>query len=597
MPIAQPFTQHCGPLTFTAYPSCEDCLAWSEEGLALAGGENIHIVKVGANSDKQSAISTFRVDQFNNQEWPEQGLATFQHFSVGEEQSNSVVVALAWSPPGLGIHHRPVLAVLTSNLLLSLWETDGSQRNWRRTCVVNQHLPLSVSSQIAHNAFRAGRARRYARIRCLAWSDPLRVFHGGKRGLCFLSVLDDDDNLTVLQVDKKSKDQYGFWSMKTVFTSALSQPEFFNSDAAGMTDLQELVILKASVKRMLFLSWDVENLPSAVAQTVVRTSIVYQRHHQNTQFAVHLEFNLLGHDSEITARQIESQEFRDTTLENRWSFGRQDFGIIHRLEDRPQWQETLKDIVAEYNSKHRLGGLFRIRFWGIVLSPDQDTEAACVTLHPWDMYEYTSNVLEKCHLVFRTVQNQSTAAFLQQKTANEVMTSVLDFVVTELRSRTEVISTIDQAFVRVLHAWTARNPDRSHWQAVLEASVASRSKSEQTVVDGSDVSGDDFIDAQTILSKPFPPTIAAPETCDICGTPIDMSDDSNSSNCVNGHVFSRCSLSLMSIQEPGISKYCSGCDRQFLNMSKLKPQPGQCLTSKLFDEFDVCPYCRGKFRG
>jgi hypothetical protein len=64
----------------------------------------------------------------------------------------------------------------------------------------------------------------------------------------------------------------------------------------------------------------------------------------------------------------------------------------------------------------------------------------------------------------------------------------------------------------------------------------------------------------------------------------------------------RCNLSLLSIQEPGISKYCSQCDRQFLNAEEIDLEPvqisnGPSLLTSLFEEFDVCPYCHAKFRG
>src|SRR4051812_9221037 len=130
-----------------AYPSCEDCLSWGDESVAVGAGQNVYLMqctKTTLDSDVSSAAnwstSTLRVDQFDDEEWPEKALSTICHFSIGEEQSESHVAWVQFSPPGIGIHRRSVLAVLTSNLLLSLWETDGSQRGWKRTCVVNQLL-------------------------------------------------------------------------------------------------------------------------------------------------------------------------------------------------------------------------------------------------------------------------------------------------------------------------------------------------------------------------------------------------------------------------------------------------------------------------
>jgi len=584
MTIPRPPIRYRESLAFTAYPSCEDCLTWCEEGLAVAGGENVHIVGGFANGEKQSTVNTIRVDQFDYRQWPEQSLATIQDLSIGEEQSNSVVVALAWSPPGPGIHYRSVLAVLTSNLLLSIWETDGSQRNWQRTCVVNHHLPI-----------RAAPTRRNTRIRCLAWSNPLRLLNGGQWGVQLLAIIDDDDTLHILRIDKKNRDQYGTWCLNPVFTTTLPHLETSHSHITGMTGLQNLLTCNASVRSMMFLPWNAVNLPTSLVQSVVTTSLVYQRHHQNAQYSIALEVNLSDHGSKITARQVNLQELQKTSVEKVPSLGRQGLRTIHSLEESPQWQEALKDIVARYDQRCRLGGFFRIRFWGFATSPDQSTEAACLTLHPWDMYEYTSTVLEKCHVVFRPLRSQFANAMSQQKTAIEVATAVLDFVISQLRSQTYIISTIDQMLVKVLHAWTSRNLNQSSQQTIL-GNFATAVSGKAEAVTNVHLMTQNGQSAQTTPSNSASSTQTALETCDICDVPIHMKDD-NDSVCVNGHVFSRCSLSFISIQEPGISKYCSGCERQFLNISKLRPHPGQCITSKLFDEFDVCPYCRGRFRG
>ena len=76
---------------------------------------------------------------------------------IGEEQSNSHVLAVAWSPPGLAIHQRSVLAILTSNNVLSLWASHSNtkdQLSWKRVLTVN-------------NAFKGRDCRM--QIRCMAW--------------------------------------------------------------------------------------------------------------------------------------------------------------------------------------------------------------------------------------------------------------------------------------------------------------------------------------------------------------------------------------------------------------------------------------------
>ena len=96
------------------------------------------------------------MNEFTDAEWPQQSPANFNHMDIGEEQSNSHVTSIAWSPPGLALHQRSVLAVLTANNILSLWSSQSNtkdQASWKRVLVIN-------------NALKAHRAR----IRCMAWS-------------------------------------------------------------------------------------------------------------------------------------------------------------------------------------------------------------------------------------------------------------------------------------------------------------------------------------------------------------------------------------------------------------------------------------------
>lgn len=76
----------------------------------------------------------------------------------------------------------------------------------------------------------------------------------------------------------------------------------------------------------------------------------------------------------------------------------------------------------------------------------------------------------------------------------------------------------------------------------------------------------------------------------------------------------RCALTFLAITRPGISKYCERCGKEFLN-EHVEPtgethtagnsgetpcnltdrQPS--LACWLFQRFDVCPYCGGKYVG
>ena len=58
------------------------------------------------------------------------------------------------------------------------------------------------------------------------------------------------------------------------------------------------------------------------------------------------------------------------------------------------------------------------------------------------------------------------------------------------------------------------------------------------------------------------------ETCRICRGPISF-ESVKWARCSGGHQFSRCALTFLAIQEPGISKHCGVCGVQYLNEWKL----------------------------
>ncbi|KAF2835688.1 hypothetical protein M501DRAFT_997843 [Patellaria atrata CBS 101060] len=102
-------------------------------------------------------------------------------FSIGEEISTSHVIDLEWSPPGLAQHRRCALAVLTSNLALSIWTAEGNPShasNWKRGLVVNKVLKHYVSGLENTPASGGGNEgnvwRLRTRIRAFTWSPTLQ---------------------------------------------------------------------------------------------------------------------------------------------------------------------------------------------------------------------------------------------------------------------------------------------------------------------------------------------------------------------------------------------------------------------------------------
>lgn len=178
----------------------------------------------------------FRINTFTVDEWPVQEPDSFDHFSIGEEQSTSVVTALAWSPPGLAMHKRSVLAVLTSNLVVSFWASvadpvvtaswqrvfvlnNAVLKSWERRCV-SKNLPMPIETQL----------RRKLRIRSMAWAPRIRQWpekyqHSveTKWGMFLLAVANDDEEVVFLLISSPYTTESTSWDSHIVTLMSLDE--------------------------------------------------------------------------------------------------------------------------------------------------------------------------------------------------------------------------------------------------------------------------------------------------------------------------------------------------------------------------------------
>ncbi|GAB7355411.1 hypothetical protein MBLNU459_g5928t1 [Dothideomycetes sp. NU459] len=156
-----------------------------------------------------------RTSNFTDDEVPLQLPLSWRSSSIGEEQSEISVTALDWSPPGLAKHKRCVLAVLTSNHVLSLWECTGrleDAADWERVVVVNHALQAyniandqSIAQEPQHD--KSERLKIKQRIRSFAWSHaPPSEFTADISGAChtlghpYLAVSTESGQVHVLRV-------------------------------------------------------------------------------------------------------------------------------------------------------------------------------------------------------------------------------------------------------------------------------------------------------------------------------------------------------------------------------------------------------------
>lgn len=152
-------------------------------------------------------MTRVRANLFTNSEWPTYLPGNRDDFSVAADLSESNVVGLAWSPAGLGKYRRSVLAVLTSNLVLSLWEPIGLKKQWTRVAVANHVFwsHLQPSQDPNSHGFREVNIRSFTWCESLKPSTPsadssFLHSHESRWGIPLLMVVNDFNEVMLVRV-------------------------------------------------------------------------------------------------------------------------------------------------------------------------------------------------------------------------------------------------------------------------------------------------------------------------------------------------------------------------------------------------------------
>ncbi|KIW24140.1 uncharacterized protein PV07_09872 [Cladophialophora immunda] len=576
------------PVALPYWPTCKNALTWSPEDLAVAAGELVHILtprdasrSLGDPGHRLWHTFTLRVNQFDPSEWPYQDLATITHFSVGEELSESTVVSLSWSPPGLGIYRRSVLAILTSNLILSLWESSGRLGVWQRTAIVNQYLPIQPSGDETDNS------RLQRRVRAFRWLPPLLPSEESGWGCQFLAVADDDFTVSFFQLWKANGAVYGRWSYKLCAQYKIPGLRQFDASAMKKFGLQTILAQSSPISSLETSKWRFEDGPSRHSGTAaVDVKVSFGQCSEAKYLSLHVKW--MDGSNDKTRREM---AFSVTPLKSASSF------LSLEMPTQSQFDSVIQKPRSDFDRNFGLGGRLRVNYWGTAFSPDHTIAAACITLHPSDMIEYGAPSSQRTTVVFMRIREPPMSDYIPDH-PSEVQKRILEFV---RDSPLGLVKTdLDKHIVRTAAALIKldfkTSSSLTRWaDDMLDLLPTSASRQDSSGTDQRQASNNTNLIA---TAEPGGETsVLADEVCDLCGDTIPFSADPGRARCNRGHQFSRCSLSFVAIQEPGISMYCSKCGRQFLDPGKLECADGPSLSQALFDNFDVCPYCQGKFRG
>ena len=404
-------------------PSSQDCLAWSSDGeLAVAAGEDVYLLIPQNGGPEPWTHVRITASNFTTGEWPRQEQASFKEMSIGEEQARATVTALAWSPPGLAKHRRSVLAVLTSNLILSLWASDSNPTDldsWKRVLIVNKVL--------------SSESRLQQRIRSIAWAptnpqhvDRRATFSRRKWGIYLLAIADDSNGLYILEVSSPFAGQNFDWNVEVlrrnnipVSNSSTDRPSLLN------------IAMNANhfINRIEFGTWD-DNIP-----------IVYRTCGINHFASVSIHKRP---PSRELSKDIPGHECITVSLDEAHPG---DANMPSQLIVTPLIKARMVAEKENFGLDNNIGSHVMVRTWG--LASINNLVAACITLHPAKMVESTAPFEGTATILFDATNDTDNAksVFPWQSTAEvdvaKAQTSILDTILDQNLHRPLALNKLD----------------------------------------------------------------------------------------------------------------------------------------------------------
>lgn len=181
----------------------------------------------------------------------------------------SNVSGLLWSPPGPAKHRRSILGVLTTNLVLSLWESTSDPKepgSWKRITVINnligKYFEQLNDDRDVEESRKSELTRLRKRIRTFSWSKACRL--EGKTAKCkmyekwgvpVLAVTNDNNEIIfihILRPDGRSSGAIKQWHTEVLGHLKASGP----SEAPSLLAPSSLLEVALKEQRFILqLSW------------------------------------------------------------------------------------------------------------------------------------------------------------------------------------------------------------------------------------------------------------------------------------------------------------------------------------------------------
>lgn len=568
--------------------------------------------KAGSRSSTQLALKPWsvivlEVNEFTILEWPSFRQRPYADFSAGEELSESHVVSCSWSVPGLAQHDRCILGILTANGLYSLWDANGDlsfNTSWKRIRVLNRLLELYFASQDPEcSVVSAGRYR----IRAAAWakrskpSDQQNSFHKGFG----LALLNDKGEIIFLTIDHAENKQPSQASYRVVHVLDL------NCEVDPYPD--------GLLDQLRWLNSEKED---------EHTNAVLLCSTEGRTWTIHAQIEHTSAGSVDMVCSFPTPVPRKLTT---WNTSEAEIATL----DSPYLNYQQRQLQKNWEKSQAEGYPGFTRYYG--LAAYKDFQALHISFHPRTVIEYHIQVQEFSYILFsHSSLRKSGASADEIKFDWEISAPILSDNDSSARPWRMMLSELSGLALEELlqdDLWTTYSKTIRSWLMIAflrgwqlaEASDLLKKLSGQSVereiLDMIDEYREESssIEALQQIERIMDPLFKSSESweiCSICGEQLKWHNE-QAAQCQQGHVFGksyphcgsqdtltrfidRCSLTLLAIQKPGISKFCASCNREYIDKNHilrddepLSDSTCQQMVSTLFKTFPRCIYCEG----
>ena len=319
-----------------------------------------------------------------------------------------------------------MLAVLTSNLVLSFWASTSDPSvvaSWERVYVVNNGIWESLERRI-----RLGSAsgltdsifRRLLRIRSVAWAPllPKKPKYDGTRltsvfGLFFLAVATDEGSTLFLSVSSPHISGSPYWDARIIRQHNFQEESSMAKSIFATEVVEDETESEASKRKVHTMS---ENEHIYHRGSLLSVALRAKRFIDHISWGAWLyaesfaEIPINFQNDKTLIAQVKllvSLDHPQKTFlpESSTSYTTGPFICQHEsleldLLDLPHstFHKQALQLRARYHRENDYGGLTTLKFWGSAIY--KDYAAICVTLHPGDLVEYLLPSEERATILF-----------------------------------------------------------------------------------------------------------------------------------------------------------------------------------------------------